>query len=171
MNHKDVDLDLDDFAYTLQLGRSEMEERLAIIASDVWELRDLLYDYLNGKSNGSIFCGNTNNYTEQFDEFVKSDSGVEYADKLLADKDYNKIAELWISGVSFDWNKLYSHKMNRLSLPTYPFAKVRCWVTENTESGRLVEEQFLPVNRVKSALPNFKYRRKCLFKVFNNHIS
>lgn len=155
VNHKDVDLDLDDFAYTLQLGRSEMEERLAIIASDVWELRDLLYDYLNGKSNGSIFCGNTNNYTEQFDEFVKSDSGVEYADKLLADKDYNKIAELWISGVSFDWNKLYSHKMNRLSLPTYPFAKVRCWVTENTESGRLVEEQFLPVNRVKSALPNF----------------
>ncbi|MGB5710282.1 MAG: acyltransferase domain-containing protein, partial [Waterburya sp.] len=39
------------------------------------------------------------------------------------------IGELWLSGVSIDWQSFYlNEKRSRLPLPTYPFARQRYWI-------------------------------------------
>ena len=44
---------------------------------------------------------------------------------------YSKLVDLWVKGLIFDWNKLYSDQIPaRLSLPTYPFARDSYWVPE-----------------------------------------
>lgn len=44
--------------------------------------------------------------------------------------------ELWSRGVRIDWATFYQHEQaHRVSLPTYPFERQRCWV-ERRNSGR-----------------------------------
>ena len=46
-----------DIAYTLQVGRQPMEERIAFLTSDVSDLKNKLNEFLEGKNN-SIYTGN-----------------------------------------------------------------------------------------------------------------
>jgi acyl transferase domain-containing protein len=40
--------------------------------------------------------------------------------------------DLWVKGLGFEWEKLYGDvKPQRISLPTYPFAQERYWITKN----------------------------------------
>ena len=42
---------------------------------------------------------------------------------------HGKLLELWVKGLSFDWQRLYGEaKPRRISLPTYPFARERYWI-------------------------------------------
>jgi len=39
------------------------------------------------------------------------------------------LGSLWVRGVPIDWNSVYDKKdVRRVSLPTYPFERQRCWV-------------------------------------------
>lgn len=39
------------------------------------------------------------------------------------------LGRMWLSGVEVDWNGFYQHETRqRLSLPTYPFARLRYWI-------------------------------------------
>ncbi|MEJ2622896.1 MAG: SDR family oxidoreductase, partial [Candidatus Thiodiazotropha sp.] len=41
---------------------------------------------------------------------------------------HSRVLELWVQGLSLDWNGLYGEiKPRRISLPTYPFANERYW--------------------------------------------
>lgn len=133
-------LSLENLAYTLQVGRDELDERLAVIASDFKSYRQGLIDYIDKSTeNQNIYYGNINDYTDKLNNFLESDIVTEYKKQLFSEKDYQKIAELWIMGVSFEWEELYSGtNIKRLSLPTYPFAQTRCWVTSPSEDGRLI---------------------------------
>jgi acyl transferase domain-containing protein len=52
-----------------------------------------------------------------------------YEDKLLA------LADLYVKGYDLEWRELYrGEHCQRISLPTYPFARQRCWVPENQGS-------------------------------------
>ena len=43
----------------------------------------------------------------------------------------DKIGELWLNGVKFNWEEIYSsEKRKRVALPTYPFEKERYWFGE-----------------------------------------
>ncbi|UJF34761.1 hypothetical protein L0M14_06275 [Paenibacillus hexagrammi] len=53
-------------------------------------------------------------------------------DLWISNKKYEELLDLWVKGMSMDWNRLYPGiKPHRVSLPTYPFAKERYWVPEN----------------------------------------
>ncbi len=41
----------------------------------------------------------------------------------------NAAAQLWTSGVELDWRALHNDGRRRVSLPTYPFERRRCWIT------------------------------------------
>ncbi|MBF0119062.1 MAG: SDR family NAD(P)-dependent oxidoreductase [Desulfobacterales bacterium] len=79
---REEDCNIDDIAYTLQIGREPMEKKFAVVVSNVFELKEKIKNYLKGESE-----------TEEIPK------------------------EFYI-------NK----KLNRISLPTYPFAKERYWV-------------------------------------------
>jgi len=129
------ELHLTDIAYTLQNGREEMEERLVVIASDVYELIKILKDYFDGSvEQGKLFKGSIYDHRG-----TDSSVGDEYIQDCINGRDLTKLAQLWTRGVNVDWSKLHEkERARRVSLPTYPFARDRFWVdynvrTENTQ--------------------------------------
>ncbi|HVI46024.1 MAG TPA: SDR family NAD(P)-dependent oxidoreductase [Chitinophaga sp.] len=121
-----ADVNLYDVAYTLQVGREAMEERLALIVSDQETLLDKLSGYEAGEMD-NIFTGNTKKSKPGF--LLEGNAGKAYIESALRDRENGAIAQLWVSGVGIDWNLLYDgHKPEKISLPTYPFARNRYWV-------------------------------------------
>lgn len=129
-------ISLDDLGYTLQVGRTDMEERLAVIASNIEELVKAYEDFLAGvEDNENIWHSNIVEHSDRFEHIVNSSLLKKLIEKTIEENDLNQLAELWILGVKFDWDKKYiNKKKRRLSLPTYPFAKQRCWVTNQANS-------------------------------------
>jgi polyketide synthase PksN len=119
---------LEDLAWTLQDGREELDERLAIVATSLGDLEAKLRDFLEGVSNSDVcknrvvpaLLGDLFGYGREAQEFVR-----------LAAKDgkFKKLSHLWTVGASIDWSALHSGRAPcRISLPTYPFARQRYWV-------------------------------------------
>lgn len=50
---------------------------------------------------------------------------------MIEERDWEKIALLWVQGAELCWEKLYKKRPQRISLPLYPFAKKWCWVKTN----------------------------------------
>jgi polyketide synthase PksM len=123
---------LADIAYTLQVGREAMEERLGVIAGSTGELIEKLTAFLTGQ-NGieDLYRGQVKRNQEALTVFTADEEMQEAIQKWIERKKYGKLLDLWVKGLIFDWNKLYGdQKPRRISLPTYPFAKERYWVPE-----------------------------------------
>jgi amino acid adenylation domain-containing protein len=100
-----------DLAYTLQIGREAMDERLAFIADSIEDLLVQLTQYHQGETANSI-AGNIR----------KEEAAVE-------GNDARTIAQAWVRGMATDWNLLYQQGLPlRISLPAYPFVKDRYWI-------------------------------------------
>ncbi|WKB56130.1 SDR family NAD(P)-dependent oxidoreductase [Eleftheria terrae] len=132
------DAQLVDLAYTLQVGRDAMECRLAFVATSVQEVRQKLSDYLEGRLEQAdvelCWQGEIGRHKEVM-AVLNADGGL---DTLIAgwleQGRYASLLELWVQGLSFDWRRLYGEgsvygprRPRRLRLPTYPFARERCW--------------------------------------------
>jgi acyl transferase domain-containing protein len=64
------------------------------------------------------------------------DDTQEAIHKWLARQKLPNLVGWWIRGLKFDWGRLYGDvKPQRISLPTYPFAKNRCWIDEAPGRG------------------------------------
>jgi acyl transferase domain-containing protein len=78
---------------------------------------------------------------------------TEYASLL------STLGSLWVRGVTIDWNSVYAGKeVRRISLPTYPFERQRCWVerTPSAESESVVPVQqsvIVDVSKATASLP------------------
>ncbi|RRS10444.1 SDR family NAD(P)-dependent oxidoreductase [Pseudoalteromonas sp. J010] len=105
-------LSLRDIAYTMQLGRAEMQERVAFIASSLTELTELADDFVasQGKSHHmQVMRGRVkSNATEQHLVLNDTPAGREFLDNLIESNETDKLAELWSRGTRIDWNKLYT---------------------------------------------------------------
>ncbi|MFB9326110.1 SDR family NAD(P)-dependent oxidoreductase [Paenibacillus aurantiacus] len=113
---------LADVAYTLQTGREAMEERLAIVAGSASELARGLSLYLDGKLEvDGIYRGSARRGGQL--QSASERTSVASADLAL-------LAASWVRGIEADWASLYeaNRRPVRIPLPTYPFARERCWV-------------------------------------------
>lgn len=121
---------IDDVAYTLQIGREPMEERLGFFVSDKQELLAQLDSYLTGKFDSTeIFRAKTSEHKAGINLISKDDDMAILMDNWLANKKYKKLIELWVKGLDVDWRKLYAGEFPlRINLPVYPFAKERYWM-------------------------------------------
>ena len=127
------DIDLSDIAYTLQVGREPMEERLALVAKDKEQLAAELGIYLEGKT-GSFLTGNIRK--DKIDMLIKGKAGEAYIREALKEKELDSLAQLWVKGARIDWNTLYpANRPNRISMPTYPFARERYWIPGQVNRG------------------------------------
>nr|WP_237728481.1 SDR family NAD(P)-dependent oxidoreductase [Paenibacillus sp. OSY-SE] len=143
---------LADLAYTLQVGRENMEERLAIIASNLDDLQSGLADYCNGKlDNPNLKLGNTTEFREKLDILLNGEVAKEHLKKLMQEGDLVGISELWVMGADVTWEILHDNrKTRRLSLPNYPFARERHWIIPDRGDGRLVPDDRYPEAAVVS---------------------
>ncbi|TYC75466.1 amino acid adenylation domain-containing protein [Stappia sp. BW2] len=97
--------DLGDLAYTLQIGRSGLGERLACVVSSLDDLRSQLTAVLAGSEPPDTFFGDAKGPDRP------------------QDADAAGIARHWVRGGKVDWQKLNPGRRRRLRLPTYPFAR------------------------------------------------
>lgn len=122
------EVELVDFAYTLQVGRDEMPARLALVALSTEDLKLKFEEILNG----GVPKDSYRNHVPKRDkkspaaDVVAGESSV---DTLIERKELSKLAKLWVTGEKIDWRLLYkSGTPKRISAPTYPFARERYWV-------------------------------------------
>lgn len=110
--------DLDDLAYTLQVGREPLRERLAVVVQSTWQLREELRAYLDGRPS-TVVTG-------------RAPRSAPPGDPAVPGTDLAAVARRWVSGEPVDWERLYQGRRRPqiASLPHYPFARMRCWLPE-----------------------------------------
>lgn len=146
-NQPDSTFTMTDLAYTLQVGREAMEERLAIIAFDIKELQKQLNSFLRGEADlNQIYRGNVKNNRCNPKLLFEGEEGQEFIRNIIAKRQLDKLAQLWVAGFSFDWSLLYHNQSyHRISLPTYPFARERHWIIpEQQRSTNAAKELTVP---------------------------
>ncbi len=141
------ELSFEDIAYSSQVGRKAMEERVAIVATSTSELLAKLKKISDGRLiqkpdllDENIYYGNAE-YTanQSLVNFITKDKDSQQMQKSLKSGLWQEIALLWINGVSIPWSYAWDGKaVNKVSMPTYPFAKNRYWL------GKDAEEESLP---------------------------
>jgi polyketide synthase PksJ len=112
-------VELADIAYTLQVGRSPMAARLALLVADIGELRQALRAVADERTPG---CPHWRDGTDPAGD----------VDRALADGDLPALGVLWAGGATVDWTRLPvpegCRAPRRIALPTYPFARKRYWI-------------------------------------------
>jgi len=143
---------LQDLAYTLQVGREAMEERLALQVSSLAELEEKLGRYLCDlvQEGGDWYRGQVKQYKEMVTLLSVDEELQEVIGKWFQRGKYEKLLQWWVKGGTIDWKLLYTvgagsavacglapqvctiptapAMPRRISLPTYPFARERYWV-------------------------------------------
>ena len=123
---------LEDVAYTLQVGRVAMEERLALQVSSFAELAEKLNKYLQEPhERGDWYRGQAKQHAEIMALLGAGEELQEIIDKWVQRGKYDKILQGWVKGLAIDWKRLYGeehHLPHRVSLPTYSFARERHWI-------------------------------------------
>ena len=129
------DLRLDDVAYTLQVGRTELPCRLALIADDLPTALARLADL--GEAPAPAPAEGLFHTASILDADPDADAaGLEAA---LRSRDLAVVAAAWTRGASIDWDRLHQGRQpRRVPLPTYPFERVRCWYPEHPDAPSVV---------------------------------
>lgn len=114
------DKDLINISYTLQIGRTEMERRIGFVVNSINDLKDKLAELIN------------NNHLEEKFYYVPK------KEKLINPVSENlnsiEVLNFWLKGNKINWNELYNNKkINKLSLPTYPFDYEKYWINKDCE--------------------------------------
>ncbi|MFB6877490.1 SDR family NAD(P)-dependent oxidoreductase [Streptomyces sp. NPDC056323] len=126
---------LADLAFTLQVGREAMKERLAVTTTSLPKLLRVLRGYAeSGEGAGApgLHRGTVGQTPGAVSEISADDDLRELLVERWARKGkHDKLAALWVGGVELDWRRLHgAASPRRISLPTYPFARDRFWIGE-----------------------------------------
>ena len=125
-------LNWSDFIYTYQVGREDMDYRLAIMATDFSDLITHLRAYQTGEwTPEKLVSGRVGKDKDTTRLLLDDEDGNQYIDTLIARQKLDKLALLWVSGIRVDWKRLHQYQPQALSAPGYPFAKERCWLPEH----------------------------------------
>ncbi|NOX92665.1 MAG: hypothetical protein GXP18_09540, partial [Gammaproteobacteria bacterium] len=124
---------LNDMAWTLQVGREAMEERLAVVVTSMTELKEKLSAFITGQEDiEALYRGRVKKTAGTFADLDADEDMKKTIDSWINKGKHAKLADLWSKGVSIDWHLLYGDAMPaRTSLPSYPFARDHYWVTES----------------------------------------
>ncbi|TDC47800.1 SDR family NAD(P)-dependent oxidoreductase, partial [Micromonospora sp. KC207] len=125
-----ADLTLADVAYTLQIGREPMAERMAMVVGDLAETADLLARFATDGHAEGVLTGKAGAAGEAARSLVDGPAGRDYLRALCESAELAQLGRLWVAGVAVDWRLLHrAASPRRVPLPTYPFAPSRYWFT------------------------------------------
>jgi len=131
---------LPDIAYTLRVGRVEMEHRLAILAVDCFDLGDKLGKFLASKTAlPGILVGRALPQRLGAPARGGVPGGLTAGATDPSAEPLEGIALAWIQGASVDWPTVFPRSsVRRASLPTYPFVRERHWVPAPVPPGAAI---------------------------------
>ncbi|WP_300239527.1 SDR family NAD(P)-dependent oxidoreductase [Pseudomonas sp.] len=144
---------LADLAWTLQVGREAMAERLALQVDSLAELQRRLAQWLAGETQEQVLQGHSDPYDETLEE-----PGTQLIEQWLQHQQLRELAAAWVAGAVVDWPKLYRHdayrRPLRISLPGYPFARNSYWMPGLAHP---------PAHEVRSAEPSDQDLSGCCY--------
>ncbi|MFI6692965.1 SDR family NAD(P)-dependent oxidoreductase [Streptomyces sp. NPDC050433] len=109
--------ELPSLAYTLRVGKNELPRRWAFLAKDALTAVGAIDRYLAGDRDPEVPLAG--------DRDPETALAAQGADVALA----RELAIAWTAGRTVDWTPLDGPRPpRRVSLPAYPFERVRCWV-------------------------------------------
>lgn len=125
--------DLHRIAYTLQVGREAMNDRLAFVVETMQELEEKLNECVSGtEDRESVYRGQVKRNKESIAAFAADEDMSKTIEAWMKKGKYAKVLDLWVRGLRIDWDTLYQdQKPRRISLPAYPFARDRYWIEVN----------------------------------------
>lgn len=110
---------LADLAFTLQTGRTPMQVRGVVVASDQVTLQQRLQVL-----HSSAYSASTPHVWRS-----QSDQPQQHHITFSSQSDVQNVAALWVQGATVDWLHYWqSFDGKRVPLPTYPFERTRHWL-------------------------------------------
>ncbi|MGY4743247.1 amino acid adenylation domain-containing protein [Streptomyces sp. ATMOS53] len=114
---------LADIGHTLRSGRTAHEFRLALTTASPAEAAALLETYAAGRTDTRLVTGRA-----EATRTSRSAADTADLDRALTVRDLTAVAAHWVVGAEPDWSRLTPPGARRIALPTYPFARRRCWI-------------------------------------------
>ena len=100
-------IDLKRLAYTLQVGRTALNERLAFVVQSIGDLKDSLEKYCSNELKGNAFRGKIEDGLNN--ELMKDEEKLEKTlNTLISSKNSIELSKLWVMGADIEWNELYT---------------------------------------------------------------
>ncbi|WP_439657534.1 SDR family NAD(P)-dependent oxidoreductase [Lentzea sp. HUAS TT2] len=128
--HAPSDGDLPSLAYTLQVGRVAMAERLAFAVETVQDLREALRAFVAGEKPGHVHRGSPQP-NAPWKAFAADEDIAAALDTWAAKGKLSRLLELWTGGFDLDWRRWHGDTPpRRMSLPSYPFDLRRFWIAD-----------------------------------------
>ncbi|HLP40199.1 MAG TPA: beta-ketoacyl synthase N-terminal-like domain-containing protein, partial [Fibrobacteria bacterium] len=144
-------LDMGSLAFTLQTGREEMEERLAVLATTTDQLATALEAFLAGKEGEEWLTGQAKRERDALALFSADADIRETLGKWISEGKLAKLAELWVRGLELDWNRFHAGgNPGRMSLPAYPFARERYWRDDEEPVGTFAPTAPVPAAAISA---------------------
>jgi amino acid adenylation domain-containing protein len=127
------DTPLCDIAYTLQVGREPLAQRLAFVARDWQDLRATAEACRRVLDRGHR--GDTAKAAGALTALFSGPAGATFVTSLVESRDLDRLALLWTQGCQIPWRRLQGPvEPGRVGLPGYPFARERYWATDAEDS-------------------------------------
>ena len=143
-------LNLVNVAYTLQVGRRAMNERLAFVVNSLPDLVQKLELFCDGLDDSKhIFRGTVNDEVSSRVQNVDE----QYFNQLVEGGHHGKVAQLWVTGAFSMWpsNPHYQHA-RRIPLPTYAFVPTKHWIEQKpfsrTDQLHLLLDRIVPNKKI-----------------------
>ncbi|MBM7440074.1 polyketide synthase PksL [Streptomyces sp. HB132] len=132
----DSTVSLADIAYTTQLGREPMTERLAVVAADRAELAQALAAHVAGTpSTVPVYRGNTDDDPGPWASALSGARGEDFLAGLAEDRALEELAALWVCGVRVPWNALHTGRRRMVPLPATAFRAGSYWVGRDSQAA------------------------------------
>ena len=169
---------LPNLAFTLQIGRRELEYRWCAVVTDVLEAVQQLDnesndDFTRAVQPHLLWTANDSKRAADIklliDAEVLIDSAEGKASQLaiasdrgaLEPKYLAALGRLWQSGYQIDWRGLHPTPPNRISLPTYPFERKRYWLDlDESPTQRKDTSNVLHSSATPDAVPEVWHRER-----------
>ncbi|GAB2187696.1 SDR family NAD(P)-dependent oxidoreductase [Roseibium sp. LAB1] len=124
---------LTDIAYTLQVGKNELTSRLALVAEDREKALVAIDAFL---ADGLVPAGMVH-VPSILDVDPPQDRAAVKAD--CDARRLERVGQAWCHGADVDWDSFNEGRdVRRISLPAYPFEKIRCWYQEEPDAPSVI---------------------------------
>ena len=127
---------LEDLAYTLQVGRDAMEERVAFMVASLDELRVKLRAVAEGRDEAELLRGQLKRDRDTVEALFAEEELQSTVEQWVAQGKFRPLLRLWVKGLEIDWSLLYTEpRPPRVHLPGYPFLREHYWLERDELPG------------------------------------
>src|SRR5437764_8198706 len=148
---------LRDLAYTLQVGREAMEERLVMLVASPQELEEKLCKYVERAHEGGDWYRGQVKRHDAIDIFATDEDGQKTVAAWMSKGKYGKLMEFWAKGGTIDWKLLYTAGVGeepRSGSSPRPGSEPR------TGQGQALSAPTSPILPRRISLPTYPFARQ-----------